>query len=46
MDGPVRRIQVWLKAKTKPVTTSLALGTAQDVVRSKTELVIENALLR
>jgi putative transposase len=42
----LRRIQGWLKAKTQPVTLSLALGTAQDLVRSKTELVIENALLR
>jgi putative transposase len=42
----LRRMQALLKAKTKPVTTSLVLGTAQDLVRSKTELVIENALLR
>ena len=42
----LQRIQAWLKATTKPVTTSLALGTAEDLLRSKTELVLENALLR
>jgi putative transposase len=42
----MQRIQAWLKATTKPVTTSLAFGTAEDLLRSKTELVMENALLR
>jgi putative transposase len=42
----LRRVQAWLKAKTKPATTSLGLGAAHDLVRSKTELVMENALLR
>src|SRR5258708_7025143 len=42
----LRRRQAWLKATTKPVRPYLALGTAQDLMRSKTELVIENALLR
>jgi hypothetical protein len=42
----LRRFQQWLKAKTKPTTTSLALGAVHDLVRSKTELVMENALLR
>ena len=42
----LRRVQQWLKAKTKPTATSLALGAAHDLVRSKTELVMENALLR
>ena len=40
----LRRFQQWLKAKTKPTTTSL--GAARNLVRSKTELVMENALLR
>jgi hypothetical protein len=33
-------------ALTKPDTTSLMLGTLTDLVRSKSELVAENALLR
>ena len=40
----LRRVQQWLKAKPKPTATSLALGAAHDLVRSKTELVMENAL--
>jgi hypothetical protein len=36
----------WLKATTKPATSSQVLETASDLLRSRTELVTENALLR
>ena len=42
----LHRVQDWVKAKTKPATASQLLGTAGDLLRSKTELVAENALLR
>src|SRR6266487_4067753 len=41
-----RMPQVASTALTKPDTTSLMLGTLTDLVRSKSELVAENALLR
>ena len=42
----VRKVQKWITAKTRPTSSSQLLGTASDLVRSKTELVAENALLR
>ncbi|MEP7287160.1 MAG: integrase, partial [Chloroflexota bacterium] len=42
----LQKVQNWLKAKTKPATCSQALETASDLLRSKSELVAENALLR
>lgn len=42
----VRKIQKWIIAKTKPANSSQLLGAASDLVRSKTELIAENALLR
>src|SRR5258708_39811843 len=42
----LQKVQNWVKAKTKPATSSQLLGTAADLLRSKSELVAENALLR
>ncbi len=42
----LQRVQQWLKAKTKPASASLMLDMATDLLRSKSELVLENALLR
>lgn len=42
----LQQIEQWLKTQTKLATSSLVLGTAQDLRRAKTELVMENALLR
>ena len=42
----LHRVQGWVKARTKPMTSSELLGTAADLLRSKPELVAENALLR
>src|SRR5438477_8479236 len=36
----------WIKAKTKPATSSQILETASDLLRSRAELVAENVLLR
>ncbi len=40
------KVQQWIKAKTKPATSSQVLETASDLLRSRAELVAENALLR
>jgi putative transposase len=42
----LQKAQKWIIAKTKPGSSSQLLGTATDLLRSKTELVAENALLR
>jgi putative transposase len=42
----LQKVQNWIKARTKPATSSQLLGTASHVLRSKAELVVENALLR
>jgi hypothetical protein len=42
----LEKVQAWIKAKTKPATTSQILETARDLLRTKAELVAENALLR
>ena len=42
----LQKAQKWIIAKTKPAQSSQLLGTAADLLRSKTELVAENALLR
>src|SRR5579859_6109917 len=52
--APIKRIglavlhtvQNWIKSKTKPATSSQLLETASDLLRSKAELVAENAFLR
>ena len=42
----LQKAQKWIIAKTKPANSSQLLGISADLVRSKTELVAENALLR
>jgi len=42
----LQKAQQWIIAKTKPANSSQLLGTTADLVRSKTELIAENALLR
>jgi hypothetical protein len=42
----VRKVEEHMKAWTKPATNSLIGGTAADLVKSKPELVVENAFLR
>jgi putative transposase len=42
----LEKVQNWIRTRTKPATTSQVLETACDLLRSKTELVAENALLR
>ena len=42
----VRKVEVRMKAWTKPATKSLIGGTAVDLVKSKPELIVENAFLR
>jgi len=42
----LQKAQKWIIAKTKPAHSSQLLGTTADLLRSKTELVAENALLR
>ena len=42
----VRKVEVRMKAWTKPATKSLIGGTAADLVKSKPELIVENAFLR
>ncbi len=42
----LKKVQEWIKAMTRPTTSSQLAGTASDMLRSKTELVVENALLR
>ena len=41
----LQKLPDWVKAKTKPATSSQLLGTAADLLRSRAELVAENALL-
>ena len=42
----VKKLEAGVKAWTKPATSSLIGGTAADLVKSKPELVVENAFLR
>jgi hypothetical protein len=42
----VRKVEVRMKAWTKPASDSLIGGTAADLVKSKPELIAENAFLR
>src|SRR5579859_3145728 len=42
----LEKVQTWTKAKIKPETTSQVLETVQDLLRTKAELVAENAMLR
>ncbi len=42
----LHKVEQWIKAKTKPATSSQVVETASDLLRSKAELVAENALLR
>ena len=42
----VKKLETQVKAWTKPATDSLLGGTAADLVKSKAQLVVENALLR
>jgi hypothetical protein len=42
----VRKVEVRMKAWTKPASDSLIGGTAVDLVKSKPELIVENAFLR
>ncbi len=42
----LKKVQNWISIRTKSATTSQGLETARDLLRSKTELVVENALLR
>lgn len=42
----VKKLETRVKAWTKPATDSLVGGTAADLVKSKAQLIMENALLR
>ena len=42
----LQKVGKWIIAKTKPANSSQLLGTTVDLLRSKTELVAENTLLR
>ncbi len=42
----VKKIEARVKMWTKPATDSLIGGTAADLVKSKEQLIVENALLR
>src|SRR5262249_18448467 len=42
----LHQIEHWLKAKTRPATYSQVLETASDLLRGRSELVVENAFLR
>jgi hypothetical protein len=42
----VNRIKVQLKRLTKPTTVAIAAGTLTDLPRTKSDLIIENAMLR
>ncbi len=42
----LKKVQNWISTRTKPATTSQGLEMARDLLRSRTELVVENALLR
>jgi hypothetical protein len=42
----VRKVEAHVKAWTKPATASLIGGAAADLVKSKPELIVENAFLR
>ena len=42
----LKKVQNWIKTRPKPATTSQGRETARNLLRSKTELVVENALLR
>jgi hypothetical protein len=41
-----QRLRTRLRTSTKPATASLCAGTLADLVRSKPQLIAENALLR
>lgn len=40
------RVKESLKTWTKPATVTLAVGAIQDLTRAKSDLVVENAILR
>ena len=40
------RVKDKIKSWTKPATTTLAIGAVQDLSRSKSDLIVENAILR
>ena len=42
----VKKLETQVKTWTKPTTDSLVVGTAADLVKSKEQLIMENALLR
>ena len=42
----MKQLETQVKAWTKPATDSLIGGTAADLVKSKPELIVENAFLR
>jgi len=42
----LRKVEAYMKAWTKPASDSLIGGTAADLVKSKPELIVENAFLR
>jgi len=42
----LEKVQTWIQARSKPEPTSQVLGAARDLLRTKAELVTENALLR
>jgi hypothetical protein len=42
----MKKLETQVKAWTKPTTDSLVVGTAADLVKSKEQLIMENALLR
>jgi putative transposase len=46
LSSPIRCFVQWLRAWTKPNRTQLAAGVAADLVRTRDELILENALLR
>ncbi|MBK8903643.1 MAG: hypothetical protein IPM53_20845 [Anaerolineaceae bacterium] len=42
----LNRVKESLKTWTKPATAALAVGAIQDLTRAKSDLVVENAILR
>ena len=43
--GLLKRFERWLKKLTKPSSPSTRLGTSRDLIRTKPELIAENAFL-
>ena len=42
----INRVKLYLKQWSKPVTTSIAVGTLKDLRRNRRDLIVENAMLR